>query len=91
MDFESILGMMTPDVHAGLRTAVEIGRWPDGTRLSVEQRELCMQAVIAWEARNLSPEDRVGHIDRGSKSEGELCATPDDEPAVIRIIRDRGH
>ncbi len=90
MDFENILQMMTPEVHEGLRSAVEIGRWPDGTRLSPDQRELCMQAVIAWEARNLPPEDRVGHIDRGSKAEGELCATPA-EPEVIRIIRDRGH
>ena len=90
MDFENILEMMTPDVHEGLRTAVEIGRWADGTRLSSEQRALCMQAVIAWEARHLPPEDRVGHIDRGSKAEGELCASPA-EPEVIRIIRDRGH
>jgi uncharacterized protein YeaC (DUF1315 family) len=56
----------------------------------VEQRELCMQAVIAWEARHLPPEDRVGHIDRGSKAVGEVCASPS-EPEVIRIIRDRGH
>jgi len=90
MDVESILQMMTPEVHEGLRAAVEIGRWPDGTRLSVEHRELCMQAVIAWEARHLPPEDRVGHIDRGSKAVGEVCASPS-EPEVIRIIRDRGH
>jgi uncharacterized protein YeaC (DUF1315 family) len=90
MDFEEILQIMTPEVHEGLRSAVETGRWPDGARLSREQRELCMQAVIAWDARHLPPEDRVGHIDRGSKAEGELC---DDggEPEVIRIIRDRGH
>ena len=90
MDFDSILAMMTPEVHAGLRSAVEIGRWPDGTRLEAGQRELCMQAVIAWEARHLPPDERVGHIDRGSKSGGDRCATPA-EPEVIRIIRDRGH
>jgi len=90
MDFDSVLAMMTPEVHEGLRSAVEIGRWPDGTRLSAEQRALCMQAVIAWEARHLPPEDRAGHIDRGSKSESDRCATPG-EPEVIRIIRDRGH
>ena len=61
-----------------------------GTRLEAGQRELCMQAVIAWEARHLPPDERVGHIDRGSKSGGDRCATPA-EPEVIRIIRDRGH
>lgn len=90
MDLDSILQLVTPEVHAGLRTAVEIGKWADGTMLTREQRELCLQALIAWEARHLQPEERVGHIDRGSKAEGETCATPHDEPEIIRIIRDRG-
>ena len=90
MDFDSILEIMTPEVHAGLRSAVEIGRWPDGMRLDAEQRALCMQAVIAWEAKHLPPEERAGHIDMGSKAVGEHCAAPA-EPEVIRIIRDRGH
>ena len=90
MDLEDILRVVTPEVHDSLRQAVEIGKWPDGAALSREQRELCMQALIAWEARNLPPEQRIGHIDRGSKSEGERCATPSAEPEVIRIVRDRG-
>lgn len=90
MDLEEILSIVTPEVHDGLRQAVELGKWPDGTRLSRQQRELCMQAVIAWESRHLPPDQRTGHIDRGSKSEGERCATPSAEPEVIRLIRDRG-
>ncbi|MFM7275776.1 MAG: YeaC family protein [Gammaproteobacteria bacterium] len=90
MDLEDILRIVTPEVHEGLRQAVEIGKWPDGTPLLREQRELCMQALIAWEARNLPPEQRTGHIDRGSKADGDRCATPSDEPEVIRFIRDRG-
>ena len=35
-----------------------------------------------------SSEARTGYIDRGAKAEGELCATHDEEPAVIRIVRD---
>jgi hypothetical protein len=91
MDLEAILQLVTPEVHAGLMRAVEIGKWDDGTPLTREQRELCLQAVIAFEARELPPEQRTGWIDRGSKAEGELCATPHDEPTVVRIIRDRGH
>lgn len=85
---DDILNMITPEVHANLKRAVEIGKWPDGTALSREQREQCMQAVIAWETRNELPqEQRTGYIDRGHKAEGELCG---DEPEVIRIVRDRG-
>jgi hypothetical protein len=87
MQFNEILQLVTPEVHAGLRRAVELGKWPDGTVLSREQRELCLQALIAWEARALAPEERAGFIDRGHKAAGERCA---DEPAVVRIVRDRG-
>jgi len=30
--------------------------------LSKEQRELCLQAVIAYEEKHLSPEERTGYI-----------------------------
>ena len=52
MDFNAILEMITPEVHGSLRRAVEIGKWADGVALTREQRELCLQAVIAWEARH---------------------------------------
>ncbi|MEX7542937.1 DUF1315 family protein, partial [Acinetobacter baumannii] len=35
--------------------------------------ETCMQAVIAWELKNLPEEQRSGYIDRGTKEEGEVC------------------
>ena len=85
MDFKDILQLLTPEVHETLKRAVEIGKWTDGSVLSREQRELCLQAVIAYDARHLAAEERSGYIDRGSKQ--GLC---DDEPAVIRIVRDRG-
>ena len=90
MDFNTIVEMITPEVHASLRRAVEIGKWADGVALTREQREQCLQAVIAWEARHLASEQRTGYIDRGSKAEGEVCGTHehDDEPDVIRIVRD---
>jgi hypothetical protein len=90
MDLDAILRFVTPEVHAGLQRAVELGRWADGTPLTREQRELCLQAVIAFEAREMPPERRTGYIDRGSKAAGERCATPADEPTVVRIVRERG-
>ena len=79
MNIDDMLKAMTPQVHASLKRAVEIGKWPDGRRLPQEQREVCMEAVIAYDLRNLGEEDRVGYIDRGSKADGELC---DDETAT---------
>lgn len=91
MDFEAMLQLITPEVHSGLRRAIEIGKWADGAALTGEQRELCMQALIAWEVHNLPSEERTGHIDCGSKTRGEVCATPaDEEPELIRIVRASG-
>jgi len=42
-----------------------------------------MQAVIAYDAKHLPAEERVGHIDRGVKEEGEVCESHDhDEQAA---------
>lgn len=74
---EAMLAALNPELVISLRTAVEIGKWPNGDRLSREQRETCMQAVLAWEVRNLPENQRTGYIDRGTKAEGETCG--DDE------------
>jgi len=85
-DLDAILDIITPEIYQNLKRSIELGKWPDGRVLSREQREMSMQAVIAWETRNEVPADqRTGYIDRGSKAEGELC--DDDEPAVIRIVK----
>lgn len=73
MDFQRLITNITPEIYASLKRAVEIGRWPDGRRLTDEQRQLSLQAVIAWEAQYLPETERTGYIDRGSKAEGEVC------------------
>ncbi len=73
MEFQQLLQQITPEVHLNLRRAVETGRWPDGRRLEEGQRELCLQAVIAYEMQHLAEQERVGFIDRGPKAEGERC------------------
>lgn len=73
MQFQKIIETITPEIYANLKTAIEIGKWPDGRSLSSEQRELCLQAVIAYELKNIPENERTGFIDRGSKAEGEMC------------------
>ncbi len=79
MDYQQLISHITPEIHVSLKRAIEIGRWPDGRRISDEQRALCMEAVIAYETQHLPERERVGFIDRGSKAEGEVCASHDDE------------
>lgn len=77
MQFQKLIESITPEIYANLKAAIEIGKWPDGRGLSIEQRELCLQAVIAYELKNIPEDERTGYIDRGSKAEGEVCADDD--------------
>ena len=62
--WQALLSSMTPEIHQQLKTGIELGKWPDGRRLTPEQLELCLQAVIAWDAQHLPETQRVAYIDR---------------------------
>ena len=53
MDKQMILASLTPEVVDQFRLAIELGKWADGRKLTPEQRETCMQAVMV-----LSPSSR---------------------------------
>jgi hypothetical protein len=53
---------ITPEIYESLKLAVEIGKWPDGRKLTQEQKELSLQAMIAWEMQNLPEEERTGYM-----------------------------
>lgn len=88
MNIEKMLSILDADIVERLKTAVEIGKWPNGVVLTQEQRQLCMQAVIAWEAQNLPENKRSGYIDKGHKEEDEQCDShvPEPEFTPIRFI-----
>lgn len=51
---------ITPEIYTNLKTAVELGKWNDGSRLSTEQIESSMQLVILYESKNLPHQERTG-------------------------------
>jgi uncharacterized protein YeaC (DUF1315 family) len=73
MDIEHILNSLNAEIVEKFKTAVEIGKWENGTSLSPEQRQICMQAVLIWEHKHLPETQRTGYIDRGSKAEDAHC------------------
>ena len=79
MDYLQLIDTMSPEIYQSLVRAVELGRWPDGKRLTTEQRANALQAIIAWGERNLGEQDRVGYIDKKQKSDDQ-CETPAETP-----------
>ncbi len=69
MNYQELVATLSPEMLRRFRRAVETGQWPDGTPVSSEQREHCLQAIIAWEQSRLPEEERVGYIAKGAKGE----------------------
>ena len=71
---EALIDEMSAEVYEALKLAVEISKWPDDRRLEEEQRDLCMQAIILFEAKHLPEQDRIGFdlsASCKSKAQGE--------------------
>ncbi|MGH8383764.1 YeaC family protein [Pseudomonas sp.] len=60
--FAQMIENITPEIYESLKLAVELGKWADGRKLTTEQKELSLQAVIAWEVQNLPEEQRTGYM-----------------------------
>ena len=54
--------MLHSDLIAAFKYAIEIGKWPDGQKLSTQQLETCIQAVMLYEHHHLPPEERTGYL-----------------------------
>ena len=87
--FQQAIAQMPKEVYERLKTAVELGKWPDGKPLTEEQKATSLQAVMAWQAMHLeNPEHmnigRDGEIVMKSKS--GLKRQYRDEEEIVRVV-----
>ena len=75
-DLQTLLENITPAIYEALKRAVELGKWPNGLRLTTEQREICLQAVIYYDGRFKQAHERVGYI---QPEEHEHCGSEGDK------------
>lgn len=85
MNYEELIRSMTPEMHESLKRAVELGKWPNGQRLTDEQRDICLRAVIAYDQKNIPTEDQVGYIDR-TRTDGKQHGSDPRDPDIIKIL-----
>lgn len=81
MDFQTLISQLNPEIYQNLKTSLELGKWPDGRPLTADQKEICMQAIIAYEHKNLDEKDRTGFIERG-----ECKSNPSGETQTLNLI-----
>ncbi len=59
MDTEQLINAITPEAYQRLLYAVETGKWPEGTLLSQQQRDSCMQAVMLYQSKHNTQADHM--------------------------------
>lgn len=78
MNFEDLAKNIDPEIYQRFKVAIELGKWPDGRLLSREQKELCLQAILIYEAKHQMNEgDRVGYVDTSKKT--SACSVDNNE------------
>jgi hypothetical protein len=78
MDFSRLIESLTPDMIERFTQAVETGKWPDGTDLTEQQKETCIQAIMIYKAKNNQDEEepftvtKAGDLVSGKKVREEF-------------------
>ncbi|WP_428242436.1 YeaC family protein [Gynuella sp.] len=67
MDYNTLINQMTPEIYQNLKSSLELSKWPNGQRMSEQQKEACMEAIIAYEYRFKNEQERTGYIEKGKK------------------------
>jgi hypothetical protein len=62
VDIVSLKNLLTASVYERFKSAVELGKWPDGTPLRTAQLESCLQGIILYEAEHLPEIERTAYI-----------------------------
>lgn len=65
MHYDDVLRAMTPEIYERMLSAVETGRWPDGQKLTDEQKENAMQLVMVYQAKRLDQSDHFSVNNQG--------------------------
>lgn len=81
---ENLVSQLNTDVYERIKLAIELGKWADGSRLTSEQLENCMQLLILYEAHNLGESERTGQKLGACKTE----ASQIDQPITVKLNRE---
>lgn len=84
MNFDRMVAQMTQEMYENFKQAIQLRKWPDGRRLTTEQTELCLEAVIKYEMIHEVPaEQRVGYLERNECASGNHVSA---EEASVKWI-----
>ncbi len=84
MSFNQVAADMSAEVYQQFKTAIEIGRWPDGKKLSAQQKQLCLEAILRYEQEHVPPEKRTGYIPPKHQTDCSPAENQADQEQALR-------
>lgn len=69
---QELMQKMDFEIYENLKTALALGKWEDGKKLTKEQKENTMQLILMFEVENnIDLDKRVGFIEDACQSYAE--------------------
>jgi uncharacterized protein YeaC (DUF1315 family) len=84
MNIQELLKTVTPEVYENLKKSIELGKWPNGQKLTPQQREHSLQLVIAYEMEHINEKERTGYVPPKDACASKKPSTESDEPTPIK-------
>jgi uncharacterized protein len=93
VDYSQTVINLPKEMIAKLKAAVELGRWENGEKLTSEQVESAIQAVLLWEAKHLGNQHQEpfvvgskGELYTGKGESHKLSQSTkyDDQPIIVK-------
>lgn len=78
----SLIDNIDAPIFQELKTALELGRWESGLDISVVQKDIVIQAIIAYENKHLDETERTGYIHKESQTACESTRADNEEQVV---------
>lgn len=84
-DFNSVAAGLSPDLYQRFKSAVELGKWPDGRTVTHAQKLLCLEAMLAYEQMHLPAEEHTGYMP------AQHCASKSEPITLIHSTKATKH
>ena len=74
-EFDLQVKELTPSIIERFKTAISIGKWPDGRLVNDEQKEILTQAIIIYDNSYAPVGQRVGDLEESNCSKKRATKT----------------
>ncbi len=74
---------LPPEMIKRFKLAVETGKWPDGSEVTASQREIALQAVIAYESEHMDASQRTAAMDGECASKNKEASGGSEQPIKL--------